>query len=424
MSKLREKTTATLLIAILMISTFAVAVSARLYDEEQEGGKGTVELVDTIFNSETHSAKLMLPEGSDPNDEARIKFNYDGTLGSITGISYFVMTTSGYYATKDQYLAPYITLEIDANGDGEMSWKDPEANDVWLLIAPYHDYVTDHNQWFEGTWDDNSYARIKGCLLHPNADEDHLLSVLKGEIFEDTRTWGELDVLRVKVGIGTWLIDRPEVIAYVDDVTINAITYDMEPTPNSGVSLENTNTGNTLTVNVDSDVGGSVAIVPLTDFYADYDIVTLTANPIAGWQFHHWSGDVPTANIKDNPLRLTMDSSRSITAHFVVETVSISVTPTSVDFGDVLVGEFSDTIQSEILNTGNVDVTVTADVNSAFYEEYLRIAGSSVQNWLDNPRRINAGSSRESDLSLDLRECREAGDYAGELVFWAQEAGS
>ncbi|GAH70892.1 unnamed protein product, partial [marine sediment metagenome] len=163
-------------------------------------------------------------------DEARIKFDYDATLGSLTEISCWVMTTAGYYEAATQYLAPYITLEIDVDGDGLMNWNDPDHNDVWLLISPYHDYVTTYGEWFEGTWDDNSYARIKGCPLYPDADEDHLLSDLKVETFSGDRTWGDLNVLRVKIGIGTWIIDpHPEVIAYVDDVTINLDTYDLEP---------------------------------------------------------------------------------------------------------------------------------------------------------------------------------------------------
>ncbi|GAH70891.1 unnamed protein product, partial [marine sediment metagenome] len=85
MKSLKKKTIATLLIAIFMISAFTVAVNAAMYDDIQQGGIGTVELVDTFYKSATHSAKLILPDGSGSGDEARIKFDYDAERYRIYG---------------------------------------------------------------------------------------------------------------------------------------------------------------------------------------------------------------------------------------------------------------------------------------------------------------------------------------------------
>jgi uncharacterized repeat protein (TIGR01451 family) len=43
---------------------------------------------------------------------------------------------------------------------------------------------------------------------------------------------------------------------------------------------------------------------------------TITANPDTGQAFAGWSGDVPSAQTNQNPLALTMDQPRDITAHF------------------------------------------------------------------------------------------------------------
>ena len=50
--------------------------------------------------------------------------------------------------------------------------------------------------------------------------------------------------------------------------------------------------------------------------YYHNDVVILVPEPATGWQFSHWSGDVPEGHENDDPLPLFMDSDRSITATF------------------------------------------------------------------------------------------------------------
>lgn len=52
------------------------------------------------------------------------------------------------------------------------------------------------------------------------------------------------------------------------------------------------------------------------DYYALGSTVNLTPTPDAGYRFAGWSGDVPTGQTNDNPLALTMDRKRNVTANF------------------------------------------------------------------------------------------------------------
>lgn len=64
-------------------------------------------------------------------------------------------------------------------------------------------------------------------------------------------------------------------------------------------------------------------------YYAHGAVVTLTPNPSPGYVFKGWSGGVPPAQANDNPLALTLDKARSVTANF--EMFKGSFGPKTVD---------------------------------------------------------------------------------------------
>jgi hypothetical protein len=70
----------------------------------------------------------------------------------------------------------------------------------------------------------------------------------------------------------------------------------------------------TLTVNVDGN--GWVEKDPNQATYADGQPVVLTAHADSGWSFDHWSGDLEGSA---SPVQITMDTDKTITAHFVTE---------------------------------------------------------------------------------------------------------
>ena len=69
----------------------------------------------------------------------------------------------------------------------------------------------------------------------------------------------------------------------------------------------------TLTVNA---FHGSVTKNPDQPSYAYRTTVQLTASPSAGFDSVNWFGDVPAGHERDNPLTLSMDTSRILTAYF------------------------------------------------------------------------------------------------------------
>ena len=79
------------------------------------------------------------------------------------------------------------------------------------------------------------------------------------------------------------------------------------------VDLAATTVSYTLTVTISPSGSGTVTRNPDLAAYPANAVVTLTANPAAGYAFSSWSGDVTgTAN----PTTVTMNSNKSVTANF------------------------------------------------------------------------------------------------------------
>ncbi len=78
----------------------------------------------------------------------------------------------------------------------------------------------------------------------------------------------------------------------------------------------------TLTVNISGQ--GSVSKNPDQITYDYGTTVTLTPTADTGWSFTGWSGDVPSGHEHDNPLTITMDSNKTITATFAENTYTVT----------------------------------------------------------------------------------------------------
>ncbi|RME20059.1 MAG: hypothetical protein D6800_13525, partial [Candidatus Zixiibacteriota bacterium] len=78
-------------------------------------------------------------------------------------------------------------------------------------------------------------------------------------------------------------------------------------------------------------VVGSGSVSPASGTFDENSVVTITATPDPGWAFSGWSGD---ASGLTNPLNLTMDSDKNITATFV-QIPQYTLTTTVVGSGSV-----------------------------------------------------------------------------------------
>jgi uncharacterized repeat protein (TIGR02543 family) len=93
----------------------------------------------------------------------------------------------------------------------------------------------------------------------------------------------------------------------------------------------------TLTVNTSGQ--GSVSVSPNQDQYAEGTQVTITATPASGWSFANWSGD---ASGSANPLTVTMNSDKTITANFTEDEVFYTLTVNTSGQGSVSVSPNQD----------------------------------------------------------------------------------
>ncbi len=113
------------------------------------------------------------------------------------------------------------------------------------------------------------------------------------------------------------------------DSTDNPVTLTMDQ--NRDLSAVFDTLRYSLTVNFDPVDGGLVAAVPDQLIFKHGESVVLTATATSGFEFLNWSGDVAAINSSDNPLTLTMDQDRSVTAGF-------SAPATTVTFEDAKPG--------------------------------------------------------------------------------------
>lgn len=82
-----------------------------------------------------------------------------------------------------------------------------------------------------------------------------------------------------------------------------------------------------LTVNTNPPGSGSVSVTPAPENAGQYtpgSLVTLTATPTYGYVFTNWTGSVSSTN---NPLVVTMNSNRSVTARFYFPPPTLAVIP-------------------------------------------------------------------------------------------------
>ncbi len=73
----------------------------------------------------------------------------------------------------------------------------------------------------------------------------------------------------------------------------------------------------TLTAN--AETGGTIQRSPDQGAYLKGTSVILNAVPDSGYHFSRWEGDVPDGSATTNPLQITMDADKTVTAYFITE---------------------------------------------------------------------------------------------------------
>jgi hypothetical protein len=132
------------------------------------------------------------------------------------------------------------------------------------------------------------------------------------------------------------------------------------------------NTAYLLTTAANPTNGGTVTPSSGT-YYAANSVVNLTATPNANYVFSSWTGNVANAN--NASTTVTMNAPQSVTANFVV--ASVTVSPNSIAFGNVIVGRPAKKVVTVENNTpqtirmGPITLTVTLGDSSQFRLDHV-----------------------------------------------------
>jgi hypothetical protein len=141
----------------------------------------------------------------------------------------------------------------------------------------------------------------------------------------------------------------------------------------------------------------------------------LAATPSNGYHFAGWAGDVPGGSTADNPLTLTMDQAKSVSATFAVDTFVIagSVYYTGPQEGSIYVEAFSDSSYAnrvawtQITQPGSYAIT-GVDGGGDYWIRAYRDGNASgdldpqepIGGYADNPLAALAASVSGVDMTL------------------------
>jgi hypothetical protein len=148
------------------------------------------------------------------------------------------------------------------------------------------------------------------------------------------------------------------------------------------------------TLTVAASTGGTTTPAPGDHYYSSGTPVDVTALPDTGYIFTHWSGDVSSGHELDNPVTITMDDDKSVTANFAKigwkSTKRLTWNPSDSSAPNVAVD-----------TDGNIHM-VWEDNNPGDYEIYYRRSTDGGVTWAGAKRLTwNSGDSRNPVITSD-----------------------
>jgi len=426
--KLKMKTTA-ILIAVLMISAFAVAIPTVVAPEPVEGnvvrtesGDGTAEWTKVIPEPGLHTAaglsapyvvKLTNPMDADWDDFASVKVYYGKGLDTITNAN-----LRYWYSYDGVPHNSFVSLYIDTTGG--------DTVDVSLTSRKQDSTVYD-GTWTETVqelefWEGRDYNTVTGSF-------EYMDPRTFGSIADWTTTYSLAKVIYVAIGWGPTTVPALATESiYIDDFTIGGTTYPLEP----GLEFPVDADPYVFHIAASSEGEGSITPEDVTLTLLTAQLYTMT--PDTYWKLSELLVDgesvllelvddtytIDPADLIPNLIPDPEISEHIIHATFEPETIGISVVPLSYSFESVPIGGTSETTVT-VTNTGDIDVYVDASLadDDGFFSSFLYIDDLPVKvvDWtgIDIPEEPPV----EIDLLLDLRSAtvEDAGHHSATLVF-------
>lgn len=148
-----------------------------------------------------------------------------------------------------------------------------------------------------------------------------------------------------------------------NDVSVGSYTLTAKATDNEAATTTSLGIDITLgvqyTLTTSMTGEGSISTNPSGGAYEENTVVSLSATPATGYLFDGWGGDLSG---RQNPITITMDSDKSVTASFI-EVAAYTLTTTINGNGSVTVSPSSETYEEGTV----VTLTAVAESENQFY---------------------------------------------------------
>lgn len=227
--------------ALVLVLSFSLVTAVPVAGQEPETlnvapfilyqeGSGVPEWSTESAHSGTYSVKLKAPE---PADYAKVKMAISGAFSSFTAPSfYYKISSEAVRSTRDTlesegltrdtatftdggYLSPYPVIHISDGTTHHWIIGQLWAEDTQVDWTEWDNTQASH-VYDEAYWHDDTGAQVGNM---------HSLSYW-------TDYYSTYDVVDVGIGLGSFGAEAPETMtlqsAYVDSLTINTTTYDLE----------------------------------------------------------------------------------------------------------------------------------------------------------------------------------------------------
>jgi len=208
----------TLAFFALIFTIFVSATPAWYLQTQNFDSDGVAEWTTDEWYSRGYSVYLSAPAPPSPPGvcgAGRVVIPYNQKLNTITDMGFWYNLKEGNPGTNENS-APYIYFALDTNDD--------ENEDTWVIHEMIE--ISTFDTWLQWELSDdpippgNMYGKTNMWHVFPgDTPYDEWADVLSA--------FGDDTVLKVKVAVGEWL-SSVTTTYYVDDATINTVTYTFE----------------------------------------------------------------------------------------------------------------------------------------------------------------------------------------------------
>ncbi len=378
-------------ITILMNSDYVITATFERYYvliiTVAGNGSGTVS---PTVGSHTYLSGTTVWVSAQPDADSRFVGWSGDAAGTASPVGVLMDGDKAITATFE--LIPTYTLAVHVVGSGTVTLNPTggvyqEGTSVELTAVP-------SNGWYFVGWSgDLSYANNPATLIMDGDKEvtatfsatpppTYLLQVNivgQGSVTKNPDQSSYVSGTLVELGAspaGGWRF-----VGWSGDVisTADTISILMDSDKEVTATFEQVPT-HTLSVHV---VGsGTVTVTPDQAAYIEGAVVTLTATPSSGWQFAGWSGDLSGTV---NPISITMDGNKIVTATFSRIPATYTLTVHVVGSGTVILDPTGGVYQE------GTRVTLTAVPSSGWYF----VGWSGDLTTIDNPISLVMDNRKE-----------------------------